>query len=642
MELSKICGVCGDKALGYNFNALTCESCKAFFRRNALRTKKFHCISGTNDCQLDPKTRKYCRKCRLDKCFAIGMLKEWILTDEEKQLKRRKHRHIEMVDADSSTAHNLQQQQRPIIQSSMINDQSNTINSNNNMNCSTVLDNNNNNQNQNRNKINQGKNNIIIMPILTSSSTMWINNMNNKQEQHPEQQTTTNDDLIKSIDQKRLMEYINERLDLSTSSSNSTMNNGDSDGNQSKDHNNIIFLNENDLIKNKTSDTFTESPSPLFSGNIFDCQQQQQQQPQPQQQQEQQQSSTKFDNLTINDDSTTFMDFQWLPSESLVRNIDTCIHNNYHHRQQSSQQMTTTTTATTLPSYDNENENNSMLPENVIKNQIKYNKWNVSTKVYADVLRMEQIFDGIYDQNPKRLDKMELGRLEELKQIFASLNEMNQRSLNSERKIVNNMEEGFQCLEFAIKQLILHIKNVRAFKNLCLEDQEILLKNSVSKSRCLLNMIRCYNPEQDTVAIPYSKNGTILIFEQDYLRQLHGDLQYEKCRSFCQSFRDDWKNDDMIVNLLIIILVFFPNRNGLLHREYITLEYYTYCHLLQRYLEVKYQSICEARSIYLNLLSRLEEISYFNEELMEMILMKFDPQYIGPLTKELFELEKKT
>ncbi|OTF82593.1 nuclear hormone receptor 48-like protein [Euroglyphus maynei] len=39
MEPTKICGVCGDKALGYNFNALTCESCKAFFRRNAIRTK---------------------------------------------------------------------------------------------------------------------------------------------------------------------------------------------------------------------------------------------------------------------------------------------------------------------------------------------------------------------------------------------------------------------------------------------------------------------------------------------------------------------------------------------------------------------------------------------------------------------------
>uniref|UniRef100_A0A1I8FCY4 Nuclear receptor domain-containing protein n=1 Tax=Macrostomum lignano TaxID=282301 RepID=A0A1I8FCY4_9PLAT len=27
------CTVCGDKALGYNFDAITCESCKAFFRR---------------------------------------------------------------------------------------------------------------------------------------------------------------------------------------------------------------------------------------------------------------------------------------------------------------------------------------------------------------------------------------------------------------------------------------------------------------------------------------------------------------------------------------------------------------------------------------------------------------------------------
>ena len=35
----RICGVCGDKALGFNFNAITCESCKAFFRRNALKPK---------------------------------------------------------------------------------------------------------------------------------------------------------------------------------------------------------------------------------------------------------------------------------------------------------------------------------------------------------------------------------------------------------------------------------------------------------------------------------------------------------------------------------------------------------------------------------------------------------------------------
>ncbi|VDN17745.1 unnamed protein product [Gongylonema pulchrum] len=39
----KTCRVCGDHATGYNFNVITCESCKAFFRRNALRPKVSCC-----------------------------------------------------------------------------------------------------------------------------------------------------------------------------------------------------------------------------------------------------------------------------------------------------------------------------------------------------------------------------------------------------------------------------------------------------------------------------------------------------------------------------------------------------------------------------------------------------------------------
>jgi hypothetical protein len=31
------CRVCGGPARGYNFDQVSCESCKAFFRRNALR-----------------------------------------------------------------------------------------------------------------------------------------------------------------------------------------------------------------------------------------------------------------------------------------------------------------------------------------------------------------------------------------------------------------------------------------------------------------------------------------------------------------------------------------------------------------------------------------------------------------------------
>ena len=35
----KICRICGDKALAHNFDVITCESCKTFFRRNARKTQ---------------------------------------------------------------------------------------------------------------------------------------------------------------------------------------------------------------------------------------------------------------------------------------------------------------------------------------------------------------------------------------------------------------------------------------------------------------------------------------------------------------------------------------------------------------------------------------------------------------------------
>ncbi|XP_035774735.1 nuclear hormone receptor HR96-like [Anopheles albimanus] len=86
---SKICSVCGDKALGCNFNAITCESCKAFFRRNALSKKRFTCPFNEK-CEITIVTRRFCQKCRLEKCFQIGMKKEYIMSEEDKVMKRKK------------------------------------------------------------------------------------------------------------------------------------------------------------------------------------------------------------------------------------------------------------------------------------------------------------------------------------------------------------------------------------------------------------------------------------------------------------------------------------------------------------------------------------------------------------------------
>ncbi|CAG2169117.1 unnamed protein product [Oppiella nova] len=71
------CAVCGDIATGYNFEVITCGSCKEFFRRTATRDEVFKC-RFTTGCQIDVRTRKRCRKCRLDKCYAMGMNKDYI------------------------------------------------------------------------------------------------------------------------------------------------------------------------------------------------------------------------------------------------------------------------------------------------------------------------------------------------------------------------------------------------------------------------------------------------------------------------------------------------------------------------------------------------------------------------------------
>ncbi|CAF2614290.1 unnamed protein product [Rotaria sp. Silwood2] len=86
-----ICVVCHAPAMGYNFDQITCESCKAFFRRNALNNaNRLKCRAGTNDCIITLETRKRCKYCRLKKCFDKGLRKEWIMSEEEKRTKKQK------------------------------------------------------------------------------------------------------------------------------------------------------------------------------------------------------------------------------------------------------------------------------------------------------------------------------------------------------------------------------------------------------------------------------------------------------------------------------------------------------------------------------------------------------------------------
>ncbi|CAF0980900.1 unnamed protein product [Rotaria sp. Silwood1] len=87
---SLTCVVCGSTANGYNFDAISCESCKAFFRRNALKDPATLECRRNNNCDITLESRRRCSACRLIKCLNNGMKRDRLLTSEQKAAKRRK------------------------------------------------------------------------------------------------------------------------------------------------------------------------------------------------------------------------------------------------------------------------------------------------------------------------------------------------------------------------------------------------------------------------------------------------------------------------------------------------------------------------------------------------------------------------
>ncbi|XP_070536584.1 oxysterols receptor LXR-alpha-like isoform X2 [Ptychodera flava] len=85
----ELCLVCGDRASGFHYNALSCEGCKGFFRRSVTKNAVYKCTRGGN-CEMDMYMRRKCQECRLRKCREVGMLPECLLTEEQCKSKRQR------------------------------------------------------------------------------------------------------------------------------------------------------------------------------------------------------------------------------------------------------------------------------------------------------------------------------------------------------------------------------------------------------------------------------------------------------------------------------------------------------------------------------------------------------------------------
>ncbi|XP_069847141.1 bile acid receptor isoform X2 [Dipodomys merriami] len=107
----ELCVVCGDRASGYHYNALTCEGCKGFFRRSITKNAVYKCKNGGN-CVMDMYMRRKCQECRLRKCKEMGMLAECLLTEiqcKSKRLRKNVKQHADQTAHEDSEGRDLRQ-----------------------------------------------------------------------------------------------------------------------------------------------------------------------------------------------------------------------------------------------------------------------------------------------------------------------------------------------------------------------------------------------------------------------------------------------------------------------------------------------------------------------------------------------------
>nr|XP_028575103.1 nuclear receptor subfamily 2 group C member 2 isoform X2 [Podarcis muralis] len=81
-QVVEYCVVCGDKASGRHYGAISCEGCKGFFKRSVRKNLTYSCRSN-QDCIINKHHRNRCQFCRLKKCLEMGMKMESVQSERK-------------------------------------------------------------------------------------------------------------------------------------------------------------------------------------------------------------------------------------------------------------------------------------------------------------------------------------------------------------------------------------------------------------------------------------------------------------------------------------------------------------------------------------------------------------------------------
>lgn len=82
-----LCGICGDRSSGKHYGVYSCEGCKGFFKRTVRKDLSYTCRDN-KECLVDKRQRNRCQYCRYQKCLAMGMKREAVQEERQKNKDR--------------------------------------------------------------------------------------------------------------------------------------------------------------------------------------------------------------------------------------------------------------------------------------------------------------------------------------------------------------------------------------------------------------------------------------------------------------------------------------------------------------------------------------------------------------------------
>ncbi|KAH9506924.1 zinc ion binding, variant 2 [Dermatophagoides farinae] len=201
-------------------------------------------------------------------------------------------------------------------------------------------------------------------------------------------------------------------------------------------------------------------------------------------------------------------------------------------------------------------------------------------------------------------------------------------------KYPSHMPHDCGITEFFIHRLIRMSKRLGSFAKLMLDDQIELLKHNVL-DMLLIRSVLLYDPDRKAFCLLDDKCKVSIMVDHEILRPCCIKYDYERHKNFPAKFKHEWKNDNIIFDLLTAITLFTPRLNTRQNKK-IKDEYSRYTCLLRRYLQIKYgHGNDDAKNSFAILMSLIDEMRLLAEDVTQLFVRIYRVMHSFPLFMDL-------